>query len=198
MTKQKRRDFLKLSALSAGFLGLSPALSYSKDQVEKKINALTETRKAHGKSVMGLRTEPIKQVKVAFIGVGSRGAAHVSRMNALYPKAKITAICDIRKSRTDFIMDSLKDTKQRPAVYQGKEDAWKDHAPMCIYSMQQGKHAVTEVPAAFTLDESWGLVDTAEETQRHCMMLENVCYGAEELWILPYSRLGTGSTVFGY
>ncbi|RLD36638.1 MAG: alpha-N-acetylgalactosaminidase [Bacteroidetes bacterium] len=202
MTKQKRRDFLKLTALSAGFLGLTSATSYSRDLVEEKLNTLTQSRKAQGKSVMGLKTDPIEQVKVAFIGVGSRGSGHVNRINALYPKAKITAICDIRKNRTDSVMDSLKDTKQKPAVYSGKEDSWKemvkrddidlvivstpweDHAPMCIYSMQQGKHAVTEVPAAFTLDECWGLVDTAEETQRHCMMLENVCYGAEELWIL--------------
>ncbi|HBN26315.1 MAG TPA: acetylgalactosaminidase, partial [Desulfobacteraceae bacterium] len=156
MTKQKRRDFLKLTALSAGFLGLTSATSYSKDLIEDKLNALTQPRKAQGKSVMGLRTDPIEQVKVAFIGVGSRGSGHVNRINALYPKAKITAICDIRESRTDKVMESLKDTKQKPAVYSGKEDAWKemvkrddidlvivstpweDHAPMCIYSMQQG------------------------------------------------------------
>lgn len=43
--------------------------------------------------------------------------------------------------------------------------------------MEAGKHAFVEVPAAVTLEECWQFVDTAERTQRHCMMLENVCYG---------------------
>ncbi len=59
--------------------------------------------------------------------------------------------------------------------------------------MQQGKHAAIEVPAAMTIDECWQLVDTAEQTQRHCMMLENCCYDFFELATLNMARNG----VFG-
>jgi len=44
-----------------------------------------------------------------------------------------------------------------------------------------GKHAVIEVPAAMTLEKCWQLVNTAELTPHHCMMLENCCYGEIEL-----------------
>ncbi len=64
---------------------------------------------------------------------------------------------------------------------------------MAVSAMRNGKHAAVEVPAAITLDECWQLVDTAEQTQRHCMMLENCCYGEIELLVLSMVRQG----VFG-
>jgi predicted dehydrogenase len=59
--------------------------------------------------------------------------------------------------------------------------------------MQCGKHVATEVPAATTIDECWKLVDTAEETQRHCIMLENCCYDEFELCTINMVKQG----VFG-
>jgi hypothetical protein len=67
---------------------------------------------------------------------------------------------------------------------------WRLHVPMAVAAMRAGKHAFIEVPAAVTLEECWQLVDTAEETQRHCMMMENCCYGREELMLLRMCREG--------
>jgi predicted dehydrogenase len=50
------------------------------------------------------------------------------------------------------------------------------HAPMAIDAMQAGKHVLSEVAAAMTLDECWGLVRTAEQTGRLYMLAENCCY----------------------
>ncbi|WP_128544728.1 Gfo/Idh/MocA family protein [Larkinella soli] len=197
-----RRNFLK-NGLLAG-LGLS-GLSFKNrpEAWQEEYERLLATPPAVGKSVIDLKVAPIKQVKVAFIGIGSRGYGQLGQFNAMYPdKAVITAICDVRKERTDLGLERLKKKGQNPAVYTGKPDAWKemvkrddidlvvictpwaDHVPMAVYAMQQGKHVAIEVPAAKTLDECWKLVNTAEETQRNCMMLENCCYGDEELWIL--------------
>src|SRR5690606_15872038 len=55
---------------------------------------------------------------------------------------------------------------------------------------KKGAHAFVEVPIALTLDEMWDIVDTSERTQKHCMMLENVNYGREELMYLNMCRLG--------
>ncbi|PHN08583.1 Gfo/Idh/MocA family protein [Flavilitoribacter nigricans] len=213
MNKQNRRKFLKLSALSGAFLGLPIADSYARADIEQKLEDLTRPRPARGTSVMGLRVEPIDQVKVAFIGLGNRGPGHLKHVLALYPKAKITAISDIRKERTDHALEILKDSGQKPAVYAGTADAWKemvrrddidlviiatpwdDHVPMCVYAMEQGKHVAVEVPAAVTLEGCWQLVDTAEATQRNCMMMENVCYGDEELWILNMVEHGVFGTL---
>lgn len=213
MKKQNRRKFLQLSAVTGAFLGLPIADTYSRGEVEKQLARVSETPKARGASVMGLKADPIDQVKVAFIGLGNRGPGHLRHVAAVYPKAKIMAICDIRPERTDNALKILEEHKQKPAVYTGKADAWKemvrrddidlviistpwdDHVPMAVYAMQQGKHVAVEVPAAVTLDECWDMVDTAEETQRNCMMMENVCYGDEELWILNMVENGVFGTL---
>lgn len=53
---------------------------------------------------------------------------------------------------------------------------WLTHAQMASYAMECGKHVAIEVPAAMNIAECWQLVDTAEKTRRHCIMLENCCY----------------------
>ena len=64
------------------------------------------------------------------------------------------------------------------------------HAPVALYAMEHGKHAAIEVPAAMTLDECWALVETSERTGRHCMQLENCCYGDVEMLSLNLARKG--------
>jgi predicted dehydrogenase len=56
--------------------------------------------------------------------------------------------------------------------------------------MKAGAHAFSEVPIAVTLKEMWEIVDTSESTGRHCMMMENVNYGREELLYLNMVRQG--------
>ena len=46
---------------------------------------------------------------------------------------------------------------------------------------------------AYTVEQCWQLVDTSERTRRHCVMLENCCYGENELFVLNLVRAG----VFG-
>ena len=67
---------------------------------------------------------------------------------------------------------------------------WRWHAPMAIETMESGKHAFVEVPACVTVEEAWQLVDTSERTQKNCMMMENVCYGREELMVLNMVHQG--------
>jgi hypothetical protein len=70
---------------------------------------------------------------------------------------------------------------------------WRWHVPVCVAAMTNGKHAATEVPAAVTLDECWQLVETAERTKKHCVMMENVNYGRAEMMVFNMVRQG----VFG-
>jgi predicted dehydrogenase len=56
--------------------------------------------------------------------------------------------------------------------------------------MKAGAHAFCEVPIACTIKELWEIVDTSEFTGRHCMMMENVNYGREELLYLNMVRQG--------
>lgn len=210
-----RRKFIRSSAIAATFLGIAPD-RMSRSAIERKLEDLTSTPQARGKSVMGLKKAPLDQVKVGMIGLGNRGSFHAKLVHALYPKAKLTAICDIRPEYAQKTADFLKENGQNPAVYTGNADAWKEmvkrddidlvivvtpwenHVPMCVEAMRQGKHVATEVPAAVTLAEHWEMVDTAEETQLNCMMMENVCYGDEELWLLNMAEQGVlGTLTYG-
>ena len=64
------------------------------------------------------------------------------------------------------------------------------HTPMATFAMECNKHVAIEVPAAMSVEECWQLVDTAENTRRHCIMLENCCYDPFALMTLNMARRG--------
>ena len=149
--------------------------------------------------LIGFAVDPIDTVKVGFVGVGMRGASAVQRFTHI-PTAKITAVCDIEPDRVQHsILDVVNAGLPEPKSYTGSEDSWKElcespdvdlvyistdwltHTPIAKYAMEHGKHVAIEVPAALNLEEIWDLVNTAEITRRHCMMLENCVYDFFEL-----------------
>ncbi len=67
---------------------------------------------------------------------------------------------------------------------------WDWHVPIALDAMRKGKHALIEVPAATTVEDCWALVETSEKTRRHCLILENCCYGESELLVLNMCRQG--------
>ena len=111
--------------------------------------------------------------------------------------AILDAMADLRPQQCENAKKWLEE-KGRPGakkVYAGAEESWKAlcddpdvdvvyvtapavlHARMELYALRAGKHVLTEVPGARTLDEAWEIVETCEKARRHCMMLENCCYG---------------------
>lgn len=67
---------------------------------------------------------------------------------------------------------------------------WSTHTDIAVKAMTCGKHVAIEVPAALTVADCWRLVDTAEETRRHCFMLENCCFDPFALSTLQMKRKG--------
>ena len=66
---------------------------------------------------------------------------------------------------------------------------------MALSAMENGKHAAVEVPLAYTLEDLWKLVDTSEKKRRHCIMLEECCYGYTETLVLNMVRRGMLGTL---
>ncbi len=142
---------------------------------------------------------PTKRIRIGFVGVGSRGFAAGKRI-ALIPGCEVTAVCDINADRLAEARAWLKENG-RPAAreYGTGAEEWKRlcdaddidvvysctprelHGEINVYGLNAGKHVLQEVPGVFTLDEAWATVEAAERNRRHCMMLENCCYGEEEL-----------------
>ena len=59
-----------------------------------------------------------------------------------------------------------------------------------VAAMTTGKHAATEVPAAYTVDDCWALVEKSEKTGIPCMMLENACLSRRFLAVYRLIRAG--------
>ena len=59
--------------------------------------------------------------------------------------------------------------------------------------MRRGLYTAFEVGGTYSLDQCWQLVHTQEETGVPCMMLENCCYGRDEMMALHMARLGAVS-----
>ena len=210
MKTNTRRDFLKKSligGLAAGATGIIGCTGQKPEEAKARKDIF---RPRQGRSVMGLRCSPIPTVRIGIVGLG-RGGNAVFRM-ARIEGTSVVAICDIRPDRIERAQKSLTDAG-RPAaiVYSANEEDWKKmcerddidliynatpwelHVPVALYAMEHGKHVTVEVPAALTVEDCWALVDTAEKTQRHCMMLENCCYDFFELSTLNMAR----NDVFG-
>jgi len=214
-----RRSFLKTSALAGTGLslagsGLRAAEPAGPSDAAAALAELTRARPrpAGQKPVHQLTTAPLERVRVGVIGL-HRGLAHVRDCLGL-EFAEVVAVCDIRADRAQAAAELCVKTRGRqPAVYSGSDSVWEQlvdrddldvvyvatpwdsHLPMCVRAMERGKHAFVEVAAAITVDDCWRLVDTSERTQRHCVMLENCCYGENELFVLNLVRQGVFGTL---
>lgn len=163
--------------------------------------------------VRALACEPIPCVRIAFLGLGKRGKESIRHFMYM-DGVEIKAICDLDESNLAYATELMaQHGKEAPSAYRAPED-WKTicqrddidlvylcisrerHTEMAVYAMQQGKHVAVEVPAANTVAECWALVDAAEATRRHCMMLENCCYGEFELAVLHMAEQGLLGEIF--
>ncbi len=202
MNNFNRRSFLKKSSLSAASLFVAPNLA-SSEEYEKNLS---------GGSYMGDFAAPkLQNIRIAIIGLGARGSGHAKQLGTI-EGTEIVALSDLYEDLVDrsfySCMNVGKGRHQNIARYFGDENQWKkmlveikpdaviiatnwnNHAKMAIESMKQGAHAFVEVPIAVTLKEMWEIINTSEQTQKHCMMMENVNYGREELLYLNLCRKG--------
>jgi len=205
-TLSPRRSFLKaLGGFTAGMTAL-PSLANGQTAVPARL--------AGAKYMGDFGAPKLDKVKVATTGPEARGPPHQSPARALYG-TEFVGICDLYEDLCNRAKASIlkadperhKNVKTyfgdkhayRQMLAETKPDAvwiatpWEWHAPMAIDCMNAGAHAFVEVPMGTSLEELWQIIDTSERTQRHCMMMENVNYGREELMFLNMCRLG----VFG-
>lgn len=150
----------------------------------------------------------MEQVRVGFVGVGGRGRGLIMMMLDHMPIARITAICDLYPDRVEN-MQKLVQEKQGHTPF-GTQDyhtlfdrddvdcivcpaAWSAHTQIALDCMNAGMPVGMEVGGAHSLEECFELVRTYEKTKSPIMLLENCCYGQEEMTILNMIKKG----VFG-
>lgn len=198
----KRRKFIQSASL-----GTAALATWS-------CSTLNETSPRPQSSIYmgGFAASPLKTIKGAFIGLGYRGNDHLRNFASL-AGTEVVAMCDLYQDNIEKKLSTLKDLDQSQLhigvkTYWGEENLWRkmldevkpdvvfistnwaNHAPMAIESMEKGAHAFVEVPLATSLEDLWTIINTSERTQKHCMMLENVNYGRDELLFLNLCRKG--------
>lgn len=195
--ESNRREFLKTATVAGVGLTLSGMAGAGCAPVWLKASP--------GPAPVG---KPMEKVRIGFVGVGGMGTAHVSNLLSI-EGAEIRAVCDIVESRVTRAQEmTMKAGQPRPEGYsRGELDfkrmcqrddldliytatPWEWHVPVCLEAMNTGKHAATEVPAAYTIDDCWRLVETSEATGRYCMMMENCNYDRVEMMILNMVKKG--------
>jgi predicted dehydrogenase len=162
------------------------------------------------KSMADVAFAPKETIRIGVIGTGGRGTGLVDNFSSV-PGVTVTALCDVVKEKVQRVqarLDRAGKAGQKIAIYTDGDHAyeqlvkrddvdlviiatpWIWHTRMAVSAMKAGKDVAVEVPAARTLDECWELVNTSEATRKHCIQLENCCYGYNEMLVLNMVRAG--------
>ena len=144
----------------------------------------------------------VEHIKLAAVG-GRRGASFATALKALQEQATITAVCDL----SDAVLAKWREDHPAIATYTSYDEMLDEadcnavflatplrlHAAQAVQAMNAGKHVLSEVVAATTVDECWKLVETVEKTGMTYMLAENYCYTRPNMMVRNMASRG----VFG-
>jgi predicted dehydrogenase len=146
----------------------------------------------------------MEKIKVGIIGFGCRSYGMTSILLG-FDDVEVVAICDKYEDRVENGLKLVKEKKgndafgttnymellaikEIDAVYIATD--WNMHFPIAIDSMKAGKAVALEVGGAYSVEDCWELVDTAEKTGVQFMFMENCCYNRDELLATAIARTG--------
>ncbi|HEX3893428.1 MAG TPA: Gfo/Idh/MocA family oxidoreductase [Terracidiphilus sp.] len=195
-----RRRFMQVSA---GAAVVATSMAHAEEQSKEPHRSMME--------VAFEKREP----RIAIIGTGGRGTSLLGEV--LAADGQVVALCDIVRSKAEAAGAMVvKKGQKQPDLFTEGDHAyekmlesndidlvivatpWSWHAPMALDAMQHGKDVAIEVPGVTTIDDCWNIVKTSEQTGKHCMMLENCCYGYNETLLLRMTHAGVlGDLLYG-
>ena len=140
-----------------------------------------------------------EKIRVGYVGLGGRGQGQMG-LTLEMADVEGVAVCDVYEDRVQEALQTIREkrpelcaqgyTDYRKLVARPDLDAvvvtssWQTHARIAEAAMRAGKYAAIEVGGASSLEECWRLVRAYEETGMPLMMLENCCYGRNEMALL--------------
>jgi len=147
-------------------------------------------------------------INFGIIGLGARGMGLLKTIILPMKGIRICAVSDVYEDRCSDVGNLVRETlNYKPNSYTDykemfeKEDldavlissSWNEHVDMAIAAMEAGIYVACEVSGAYSIQDCWRLIETYERTKTPCMMMENCCYGRDELMVLNMVHQG----VFG-
>ncbi|HEX2035886.1 MAG TPA: Gfo/Idh/MocA family oxidoreductase [Chloroflexota bacterium] len=128
-------------------------------------------------------------LRLAVVG-GRRGRALGGVLAALGAQVEVVAVCDHTEPTRRAWVEAWRGPGGAPAAFESYErlldeapcDAvllatpMTQHAPQAMRALRAGRHVLSEVVAATTLEECWALVEAVEASGKIYMLAENYCY----------------------
>lgn len=146
-----------------------------------------------------------EKIKVGYVGLGRRGTGMLQNCLSEMSDVEVKYICDLNPKKIESTLKYLaeknyptpKTTSNYKEILADTEiDAvfymtgWNSRVKYAIETMKSGKYAAIEVGCALDISECYDLVRTYEETKVPVMMLENCCYGRDEMMALRMVKEG--------
>lgn len=136
---------------------------------------------------------------------GQRGGAFLSGLRAL-PQVEVAALCEINET----LLQEQAEKYDVPGRFTRFEDMLEAvdavvvatpmqlHAPQAIAALNAGKHVLSEVTAAVSLEQCWRLADAVKASDATYMLSENYCYLHDNVLVREMARKGMfGDLYFG-
>lgn len=152
------------------------------------------------------------KIKMGLIGLGGRGLGLYEMVIGSRDNVEIVAVADRYQDRADAAVQSVAKFQDAPAM--GTTDHrevlnfpgidcvlvatdWNTHLSVSMEALEKGIAVACEVGGAYSINELWDLVKVHERTKTPFMLMENCCYGRDELMALNMIRQGVlGKVVY--
>ena len=146
-----------------------------------------------------------KKCVIGVVGFGNRGSNLLKEVMLKMEDVEIRAVCDMYEDRVEEARKLVEEaghtkvkstTDYRELIAIKEIEAvvitcgWESHTDIACEAMEAGKYVGMEVGGAYDIQQCWRLVQTSEKTGMPCMMLENCCYGRNELLALNLVKKG--------
>ena len=127
----------------------------------------------------------MRVIKAGMIGLGGRGKKLSRVINQYCRNLQVTAVCDLDKELADTVAAELKISE----VFYDMDELLQtdieavilatpipDHAEHVCRILAAGKHVLSEVHAATTIDDCFRIQKAVQDSGKKYMMEENYCY----------------------
>lgn len=145
------------------------------------------------------------KINIAMIGLGARGSSLMEMILNNAKDVEVAAVCDLYEDRREAAANKVEQERgKRPAALARYEDvlamaevdavvissSWAAHIDIAVAAMEAGKYVASEVGGAYSIQECWKLVETYERTKTPIMLMENCCYGRDEMMVMNMVKQG--------
>ena len=145
------------------------------------------------------------KLKVGIVGA-PRGQSFIRSFQAI-EETDVIAICDLKIDVVEGVASQF-NIDQKYTEFEEMVQSDLDivvvstpmplHAPQSTLALQEGKHVISEVPAATDLQQCWELAKSVENSKKKYMMAENYVYTKPNILIRELAMQGLfGDIYFG-